>query len=115
MYMNDKSYELVAFWLIAAHLVISLIMLIVNRKVSKDPILKTKKSSKKQKDMLQSTTEKLEEYGSKKCSLLKNNKLVWRITLIVCITVVVLLVLCIWGDDEHMETDTPIDTTTPSE
>lgn len=102
MNMNDRTYELITFWLVAAHLVVSLIMVICNWKTPMKTSLPSakKSSSKKGKNVLTETTSFIENYVSKICSLLKNNKLVWSLSLIVCIAVCVLLGLCIWGEEE---------------
>lgn len=102
MNMNDRTYELITFWLIAAHFVVSLIMLICNWKTPvKTSIPSSKKSSsKKGKNMLEETTSFLENYTGKVCSILKNNKVIWSISVIVCAAVCVLLGLCIWGEEE---------------
>ena len=107
MYMNDRTYELVTFWLVAAHLVISFIMILCNWNT---PLISTstkskKGSSKKTKGAIGEATNMVEGYVSSMCSLLHNNKLIWIISFLVCAAVCTLLGLCIWGDDD-METTT---------
>jgi len=104
MYMDQKTYEVVAFSLVAAHFFISLIMVILNWNNPIFNISKTsKKSSKKSKLFLHKTTEVIEDYINDICSLLKNNKLVWSISLAVCTLVCILLGLCIWGENKKEE------------
>lgn len=104
MHMDDKTYELVTFWLIAAHFIVSLIMIFCNKdKAILVSSPKTKKSvSKKGKGIIDETKDMLEGYVTKLCSLLKNNKLIWIISALVCLIVCILLGLSIWmeGDDD---------------
>lgn len=104
--MDEKTYEIIAFSLVAAKILISLIMVILNWNNPLFNISKTSKkssTSKKSKPFLNKTTEMIENYIKNICSLLKNNKFVWSISLVVCVVVCVLLGLSIWGDNKKEE------------
>lgn len=106
MYMNDRTYELVTFWLVAAHLVISLIMIFCNWNSPMISSKSKKGSTKKNKGAVGEATNMIEGYVSNMCSLLHNNKLIWIISFLVCAAVCILLGLCLWGEDDDMETTT---------
>lgn len=109
-YKDDKTYELVTFWLIAAHALVSFIMILCNFKMpsyTKSQKQAPTKKSKKSKNLMEEASNIVELYVSKICSLLKSNEIVWVISFSICVTVCVLLGLCIWGEKElELETTT---------
>lgn len=87
--MEDKTYEITTFWIVIGYFIISLIMVILNWNTPLPKISKTDKKS--------TNNNTIETYIVGLSSILKNNKIIWSLSLLISLIICVLLGISIWG------------------
>ena len=92
-HMEDKTYELVTFWIVVVYFIISLIMVILNWRTPLPSILKMNKN--------QTNNNTIETYIYGLSSILQNNKIIWSLSLLISLIICILLGISIWGDKHN--------------